>query len=83
MSPLLHEIPSHHASTYITVAGMDPLREEGIAYAQHLNKYGVDAQLDVVPGVPHGITVAPEALVAKQFFRDQARMMNANLNATW
>lgn len=39
---------------YILVAGRDPLREEGLAYAIALDRAGVDVEVHLVPDVPHG-----------------------------
>lgn len=50
------------------------------AYALHLRNAGVDAQLEVIPGVPHGINLSPDTIVAGQFFRNQARVLNCALN---
>lgn len=36
------------------IAGRDPLRDEGIAYAGKLQEYGNDAQLVVIKGLGHG-----------------------------
>ena len=83
-SPLLvSSIPAHHPSAFVTVAARDFLRDEGIAYAQRLRSAGIDTQLEIVPGVPHNLTMAPSADVAKQFFRDQVRAFNAALNTRW
>ncbi|KZT61391.1 alpha/beta-hydrolase, partial [Calocera cornea HHB12733] len=43
-SPLLSKIPANHPPTYISVGGLDRLRDGGIAYAVHLRKYGIDTQ---------------------------------------
>ncbi|KAK5062916.1 hypothetical protein LTR84_004992 [Exophiala bonariae] len=52
ISPLLGDVnglPPH----IIYVAGQDPLRDEGIAYAEKLNKARVKTSLVVYQGVPH------------------------------
>jgi len=82
-SVLLAPIPAHHPNVHVSVAGRDLLRDEGVAYVQKLRANGVDCQMELYPGVPHGLTLAPAAIVAKQFFRDQARLMNAAFNPNW
>jgi acetyl esterase len=42
VSPLLYKDFSNLAPAYIQVAGMDPLRDEGIAYANKLMDAGYD-----------------------------------------
>ncbi|EJU01749.1 alpha/beta-hydrolase [Dacryopinax primogenitus] len=59
-SPLLQEIPAHHCPVHISVAGLDMLRDGGIAYAIQLRKFGIDAQLHVLPGVPHAFSAVNE-----------------------
>ncbi|GAA0896809.1 alpha/beta hydrolase [Pseudonocardia zijingensis] len=39
---------------YISVCEFDPLRDEGIAYAQRLVQHGVPAELHLYPGAFHG-----------------------------
>ncbi len=45
--------------TYVMVAGMDPVRDDGVAYACRLMEAGVEVELHVVPGVPHAFDVLP------------------------
>lgn len=40
--------------THVVVAGFDPLRDEGAAYAQRLREAGVDATTQLAPGALHG-----------------------------
>ncbi|MET9328725.1 alpha/beta hydrolase [Tsukamurella sp. NPDC003166] len=40
--------------THVVVAGFDPLRDEGAAYAQRLRDAGVDATTQLAPGSLHG-----------------------------
>jgi len=82
-SPLLTDIPPNHPSVHISVGGMDRLRDGGIAYALHLRKYGIDTQLDVLPGVPHAFTGENDTFAAKQFWRDQVKVLNMALNYDW
>ncbi|CAG8361788.1 unnamed protein product [Penicillium salamii] len=40
--------------TYVQVAGLDVLRDDGIVYAKVLADHGIDVRIDAYPGVPHG-----------------------------
>lgn len=51
----------------VTVAGADPLRDEGIAYAQALRAAEVPVTLYAYQGVPHGFW-AFEPLTACQLY---------------
>jgi acetyl esterase/lipase len=82
-SVLLAATPPNHPSTHTTVAGLDYFRDEGIAYAMGLRNAGIDAQLEVIPGVPHGITFPTTTHAARQFFRNQARVLNCALNVEY
>ncbi|KAH8802765.1 alpha/beta hydrolase domain-containing protein [Xylogone sp. PMI_703] len=80
-SVLLAKPKINHSPVHITVSGCDALRDEGIAYALHLRNSGVDTQLEIIPGIPHGVNVSPTSLAASQFFRNQARALNCALNS--
>lgn len=73
-------IPGNHPPVSVTVAGRDILRDEGIAYALRVRNAGIDSQLHIVPGVPHDMMFPPTTHVARQFFRDQARVLDYALN---
>lgn len=70
VSPLLGSVaglPRH----IIFVAGQDPLREEGLAYAKKLEKDGaVDVQLHVYKGVPHTFAEFWELDATRRFWED-------------
>ena len=57
-SPLLADDLSGHSRTHITVAGFDPLRDEGLAYARRLEEAGVDVTLALHEGWIHGLANA-------------------------
>ncbi|OZJ03268.1 hypothetical protein BZG36_04903 [Bifiguratus adelaidae] len=59
VSPLLHPNLSALPPHYIAVAGLDPLRDEAIVYAQELERLGVTVELDGYPGYPHGFIIFP------------------------
>ncbi|KIW63045.1 hypothetical protein PV04_09923 [Phialophora macrospora] len=40
--------------TVFVVAGMDPLRDEALLYADKLKRNGVPAKVNIFPGLPHG-----------------------------
>ncbi|KAG7435456.1 Carboxylesterase NlhH [Fusarium oxysporum f. sp. raphani] len=46
ISPLLAKDHSGLPPAYIQVAGADPLRDDGFAYAERLQKAGLESQLD-------------------------------------
>lgn len=81
VSVLRADIPPNHPPVHVTVAGRDYLRDEGMAYSLRLRDAGVDSQLEIVPGVPHGLTFPPTTHVARQFFMNQARVLDYALNA--
>jgi acetyl esterase len=55
---------------YVDVCEFDPLRDEGIEYAQRLVQAGVHAELHLYPGTFHGSSMIPGAAVAGRMFSD-------------
>jgi acetyl esterase/lipase len=58
VSPLLAEDLSRVAPAYVCVANFDPLRDEGVAYAERLRAAGVPVTLRVHEGLVHGFANA-------------------------
>ncbi|MGN0039803.1 alpha/beta hydrolase [Rhodococcus sp. (in: high G+C Gram-positive bacteria)] len=56
---------------YIAVASFDPLRDEGIDYAQRLTQAGVPTELHLYPGTFHGSSgVFPQAAISQRIDAD-------------
>lgn len=52
-SPLLGEVPANVAPVLMVLAECDPLHDEGVAYARHLQAAGVVVDLQVYSGMTH------------------------------
>ncbi len=55
---------------YVQTAELDPLRDEGIEYAQRLLQSGVPVELHCYPGTFHGSGIATEAVVSQRAGRE-------------
>ncbi|KAJ9145078.1 Lipase esterase family protein [Pleurostoma richardsiae] len=68
-SPLLATSLAGLPPALVQVAGMDPLRDEGLAYTEALRADGVDVTLKVYPGMPHAFYVYPELKSSVEYFQ--------------
>ncbi|KAL4805234.1 alpha/beta hydrolase fold-3 domain protein [Aspergillus unguis] len=73
VSPLLSKDFSDLPRTYMQIAGMDPLRDEALAYVDKLIDAGVDVTVDIYPGLPHAFGYFPELPSAKKNTEDLCR----------
>jgi acetyl esterase len=73
-SPLRTRHAATLPPTTVVVSGADPLRDEGIAYAELLAAHGVDVTLDLVEGVHHGFPASDFASARESMARTTARI---------
>jgi acetyl esterase/lipase len=64
---------------YISTAENDPLRDEGIAYAQRLLQAGVSVELHQFPGTFHGSTLVTTAAVSRRAQHESALVLRRAL----
>ena len=64
---------------YISTAENDPLRDEGIDYAQRLLQAGVSVELHQFPGTFHGSALVTSAAVSKRAQRESALVLRQAL----
>lgn len=69
------------APAYVYVEQLDPLRDEGITYANRLMQAGVDTELHVSPGTYHGAFVFfPETDIGKRVVSEHLSIFKRVLN---
>jgi acetyl esterase len=61
--------------SYILCAGLDPLRDEGLRYANRLAESGVAVELHLVPSIPHGFASIPSAAVSERLLNEQVDVL--------
>ena len=61
-SPILTKDLSRLPQAVVIVAGHDPLRDEGIEYAERLKEAGVDVELQNYEGMVHGFLSFADAV---------------------
>ncbi len=64
---------------YVSTAENDPLRDEGITYAQRLLQAGVSVELHQFPGTFHGSALVTTAAVSKRAQREAASVLRQAL----
>ncbi|MEZ0164771.1 alpha/beta hydrolase fold domain-containing protein [Kineococcus sp. LSe6-4] len=67
--------------TTVVVAGADPVRDEGLAYAATLRSAGVDVREVLVEGVPHDVLTTPGVPAGERVVRAAAEHLTATLSA--
>ncbi|MFC4472828.1 alpha/beta hydrolase fold domain-containing protein [Streptomyces xiangluensis] len=64
---------------WVAVSEFDPLRDEGITYAQRLVQAGVPTELHLYPGTFHGAFVVPGAAVSERMGTDRIAALRRGL----
>jgi acetyl esterase len=64
---------------FVTTCQFDPLRDEGIQYAQRLLQAGVTAELHHYPGTFHGSSIIQDAAVSRRMLADEVAAMRRGL----
>jgi acetyl esterase/lipase len=79
MSPLLVPSLKGLPPALVQVAGFDPLRDEGLAYAERMKNEGVDVELHAYQGLPHCfymLNTHPQTLIYNQRILDFVKKLS-------
>jgi acetyl esterase/lipase len=66
---------------YVLVCEFDPVRDEGLQYAQRLIQAGVATELHLFPGTFHGSIGVPDAQVSRRMRAEQVDALGRGLRA--
>ncbi len=65
--------------TFLTACQFDPLRDEGIHYAQRLLQAGVQTEMHHYPGTFHGSAIIQDAAISKRMLADEVAALRRGL----
>lgn len=85
ISPLLapSSVFAQLPRAFITIAGLDPLKDEAIAYARRMQVNGVEVKVEIYPGVTHAFQeFAPDTKIARKWKEDLVRGLGWVLGQT-
>ncbi|WP_328453926.1 alpha/beta hydrolase [Amycolatopsis sp. NBC_00438] len=67
---------------FVTTCQFDPLRDEGIQYAQRLLQAGVTTELHHYPGTFHGSSIIQDAAISRRMLVDEVAALRRGLGVT-
>lgn len=79
-SPMQAPLPKRVPDTYVEVAELDCLHDEGVAYARRLEAAGARVELREQKGVFHGYDVEPRSAVMKECYRTRTEALKRALH---